>query len=774
MNKSKIPNRNVRRTSFNQRLNCKKEIDYVFNFRLPPRVLLAAAAIIFLLSADFMNSKNNVQAARQTGTSVTAAAQDNPLLSVWAGPYGGIPPFDKVKVEHFKPALEVAMTENLAEIDKIAGNSAAPTFENTIAELERTGSALDRVTTVYYIWNGTMSTPEMRNIEREMGPKLAAFNDKITQNEALFRRIETVYNAREKSNLTPEQKRLAWRYYTNFVRAGAKLGAAEKKRLSEINQQLAGLYTKFGQNLLADETDQFLVLKNESELAGLPQSLRDAAAQTAASKGLKDAWVIANTRSSVDPFLTYSDRRDLREKVWKMFVNRGDNADKNDNNALISEILQLRAERAKLLGFETHAHWRLDNVMAKTPERAMELMEAVWKPAVARVKEEVADMQSLANKEGAKITIEPWDYRYYAEKVRKERYDLDQNEVKQYLQLEKLREGMFWVAGELFNFNFTPITNVPVYHPDVRVWEVTDKTSGKHIGLWYFDPYAREGKRSGAWMNAYRNQERMDKEITTIVSNNSNFVKGKPGEPILISWDDATTLFHEFGHALHGLSSNVTYPSLSGTSVARDYVEFPSQLLEHWLSTPEVLQKFALHYETGKPIPQNLVDRIAKASTFNKGFETVEYLASALVDMKLHLAGSTKIDADKFERETLAELGMPREIVMRHRTPQFGHVFSGDGYSAGYYSYLWSDVLTADAFGAFTEGKGAYDKAVGERLIKNVFSVGNTIDPAEGYRKFRGRDPQIEALMKKRGFPAGSTKNSPNGKTQTKPKNKKR
>ncbi len=457
-----------------------------------------------------------------------------------------------------------------------------------------------------------------------------------------------------------------------------------------------------------------------------------------------------------------------------MFVSRGDNADKNDNNAIITEILQLRAERAKLLGFPTHAHWRLENAMAKTPEKAMQLMEAVWKPAVLRVKEEVADMQKLADNEGAGLKIEPWDYRFYMEKVRKARYDLDQNEVKPYLQLDKLREGMFWVAGELFNFKFTPLTNVPVYHADVRVWEVTDKTSGKHVGLWYFDPYARTGKRSGAWMNSYRSQERMDKPVTTIVSNNSNFVKGKPGEPVLISWDDANTLFHEFGHALHGLSSNVTYPSLAGTSVARDYVEFPSQLLEHWLSTPEVLQRFALHYKTGEPIPQALVDKINKAATFNQGFGTVEYLASALVDMKLHLAGAQKIDADQFERETLAALGMPEEIVMRHRTPQFGHVFSSDGYSAGYYSYLWSDVLTADAFGAFTEGKGAYDKKVGARLTKYIFSVGNTIDPAEAYRAFRGRDPQIKALMIKRGFPADAEKNSSNEKTPTRSKIKKR
>lgn len=682
------------------------------------------------------------------------AAETNPLLLDWTGKYGGVPPFDKVKVSDFKPALEAAMAENLAEIDKIANNPDAPDFENTIAAMERTGGALDRVSTVYGIWAGTMSSPEMRVVEREMGPKFAALGDKINQNEALFKRIETVYNNREKSKLNAEQKRLAWFYYNNFVRAGAKLDTAKKKRLGEINQQLATLYTNFSQHLLSDENDLFLEIKDEKDLAGLPQSLKDAAAQIAVSKNLKGSWVIANTRSSVDPFLTYSDRRDLREKVWKMFVNRGDNGDKNDNNAIITEILQLRVERANLLGFPTHAHWRLENAMAKTPERAMELMEAVWKPAVARVKEEVTDMQALADKEKAGITIEPWDYRYYMEKVRKAKYDLDQNEIKPYLQLEKLREGMFWVAGELFNFKFTPVTNVPVYHADVRVWEVTDKTSGRHIGLWYFDPYARDGKRSGAWMNAYRAQERLDgKEVTTIVSNNSNFVKGKPGEPILISWDDATTLFHEFGHALHGLSSNVTYPSLAGTRVARDYVEFPSQLLEHWLSTPEVLQKFALHYQTGKPIPQELVNKINKASTFNQGFATVEYLASALVDMKLHLAGNQKIDPDKFERETLAELGMPKEIVMRHRTPQFGHVFSGDGYSAGYYSYLWSDVITADAFGAFTEGKGAYDKKVAARLTKYIFSVGNTIDPADAYRQFRGRDPQVSALMKKRGFP---------------------
>jgi peptidyl-dipeptidase Dcp len=715
-----------------------------------PRKYVSMIAVVALGAITFMT--NSTIPVSRAELDVLAPA--NPLLEKWTGPNGGVPPFDKVNVADLKPALEAAMTEALSEIDAIANAKAAPTFKNTIAAMERTGKTLDRVSTIYGIWGGNMSTPEFQKIESEMDQKLAEFSDKITQNAALFKRIETVYNSPKKAKLTAEQKRLTWLQYTNFVRAGARLKAADKARMSQINQQLASLFAKFSQNLLAEENGQYVTLTSEADLAGLSQGLKDAAAAGASRKKVANAvGIISNTRSSVDPFLTYSDRRDLREKVWKMFINRGDNNDAKDNNTLIAEILQLRAERAKLLGFKTHAHWRLENAMAKTPEHAMELMEGVWPAAIARVKEEVADMQALADKEKAGITIEPWDYRYYAEKVRKDRYDLDQNEVKQYLQLDKMREAMFWVAGEVFGFTFSPVTNLPVFHPDVTTFEVKDKKTGKHVGFWYFDTYARDGKRSGAWMNAYRNQERMNGEVTTIVSNNSNFVKGKPGEPLLISWDDATTMFHEFGHALHGLASNVTYPTLSGTNVARDYVEFPSQLLEHWLSTPEVLQKFALHYQTGKAIPQPLVDKIKKADTFNEGFATTEYLSSALVDMKLHLAGDQKIDPDKFERETLAQLGMPKELVMRHRTPQFGHAFSSDGYSAGYYSYLWSDVITADAYGAFVEGKGPYDKAVGQRLVKFVFSVGNTMDPAEAYRKFRGRDPKVEALMKKRGFP---------------------
>jgi peptidyl-dipeptidase Dcp len=691
-------------------------------------------------------------AALAGSAALAAEATVNPLLAPWTGPYGGLPPFDKVKVEHFQPALEAAMAEQLAEVDNIANDPAPPTFENTLAALERSGRTLDRAGTIFGIYSGTMSTPDFQKVEEEMAPRLAAFADQITQNEKLFKRIAEVYEARERTGLTSEQKRLAWLDYTNFVRAGARLDPAAKKRLSEINQRLAALYTKFSQNLLADEGDYALFLDKESDLAGLPDSLRSAAAAAAEQRGQPGKWAVLNTRSSMEPFLTYSDRRDLREKVWRTYYSRGDHGDAHDNNAIITEILKLRAERAKLLGYQTHAHWRLENSMAGTPERALQLMEAVWKPAVARVREEVADMQAIADKEGANIKIEPWDYRYYAEKVRKAKYDLDENEVKPYLQLEKLREGMFWVAGQLFGLTFSPAEGVPVYQPDMRVYKVSDP-SGKLVGLWYFDPYARPGKQSGAWMNAYRNQERFAGEITTIVSNNTNFVKVKPGEPILISWDDASALFHEFGHALHGLNSNVSYPSLSGTNVARDYVEFPSQLLEHWLSTPEVLNRFALHYQTGQPIPAALVQKIAKASTFNQGFLTVEYLASALVDMKLHLAGGQTIDPDAFERDTLKALGMPSEIVMRHRTPQFGHVFSGDGYSAGYYSYLWSDTLSADAWEAFTEAGGPYDKAVAKRLRDDVFSAGNTVDPAEAYRAFRGRDPGIAALMRKRGFP---------------------
>ncbi len=708
------------------------------------------ARLFLLFLAAILIFMTNPQNSKTAAAPETAVA--NPLTAKWTGSYGGIPPFDKVKISDFKPALDAAMAENLAEIDAIASNKAAPTFENTMVTLEKSGDTFNRVKTIFDIWGTSVNTADFQPVQAEMQPKLAAHYDKITQNTALFKRIEAVYNSPAKKKLNAEQQRLAQVTYENYVHAGAALDAAKKSRLAEVNQQLAAVYTKFNQNLQGEESGPYVLIENKSDLAGLPQSLVDAAAETAKAKG-KTGWLIRNTRSSTDPFLTYADNRELREKVWKMFVSRGDNGDARDNNETIKQILALRAERAHLFGLSTHAHWIVSQKMAKTPENAMNLMLKIWPAAIARVHEEVADMQTLANKQGAKIKIEPWDYRYYMEKVRKEKYDLDQNEVKPYLQLDKMREAMMWVAGELFNFNFKKLDGIPTFNADMVVYEVTNKTTGKHVGLWYFDPYARDGKDSGAWMNQYRNQSRVGSDITTIVSNNANFVKGKPGEPVLISWDDATTMFHEFGHALHGLSSNVTYPTLSGTAVATDYVEFPSQLLEHWVATPEVLNKFAVHYKTGKPMPKELIEKIKKASTFNKGFETTELLASALMDMKIHLAGDAKIDPKQFEKDELTKLGMPREIVMRHRLTQFRHIFGSDDYSAGYYSYLWSDVLKADAYTAFTEAGGPYDKKVAERLRKYVFTVGNTIDPEVGFRMFRGRDPKVDALMIERGFP---------------------
>ncbi len=690
-----------------------------------------------------------------TPASVAApTAITNPLLAPWSGPFGGVPPLDHVQVADFKPALEAAMAEYLSEVDAIANDRSAPNFENTIAALERAGRTLNRVRTLYDIYSNTLSTPEFQAVENEMAPKLAEFNDKIVQNEKLFARIAAVYDARERSNLTSEQQRLVWLDYSNFVHAGAKLDKAAKARMVEINSKLAGLFANFNQNIMADESGHVLFLENEGDLAGLPDSVKASAAAAAEARGKKGQWAIVNTRSSMEPFLTYSDRRDLREKVWRTFYNRGNNGDEHDTKALITQVLQLRAERARLLGFPSHSHWRLEQSMAKTPEATLKLMEEVWKPAVARVHEEVADMQALADQQGAGITIEGWDYRYYAEKVRKAKFDLDQNAITPHLQLDKMRDALFYTAEHLFGLKFRPLSGIPLLVPDEQVYEVVD-AAGKHVGLWYFDPYARTGKRSGAWMNAYRSQERFEKPITTIVSNNTNFVKGKPGEPVLISWDDATTLFHEFGHALHGLLSNVTYPSLSGTSVFSDYVEFPSQVLEHWLETPEVLNTFALHYQTGKPMPRELLEKIDKASTFNQGFATVEYLSAALVDMKLHLTATPDkpIDPAAFERDTLAALGMPKEIVMRHRTTQFLHLFADDGYAAGYYSYLWSDTLAADAWEAFVEAHSPWDPTTAKKLRDHVFSVGNTIDPAEGYRGFRGRGPGTAALMRKRGFP---------------------
>jgi peptidyl-dipeptidase Dcp len=680
------------------------------------------------------------------------AAARNPLLDEWRGPHGGVPLFDQVRVADIKPALLTAMDLGRAEYAAIAASSEAPNFENTVAVYENSGRAFDRVETVYDIYTSTMNDAEMKKIEAEVEPVIAAYRDEIIQNEGLFKRIKAVYDARTTSNLTPEQQRVTDVIYTRFVRRGAALDAAGKARAKEINQRLAALYTTFSQNVLSDEENYTLVLESEADLAGLSESQRAGAAAAAKEKNLAGKWVITNTRSSMDPFLTFSTRRDLREKGWRMWTMRGDNGDAHDNKATMREILMLRAERAKLLGYPTHAHWVTADNMAKTPEAAMNLMMKVWKAAAARAREEVADMQKIADQEGAKIKIEPWDYRFYAEKVRKAKYDLDQNEVKAYLKLESVRDGMFWAAGQLFGYEFKPVTGVPLYQPDTSVYEVT--RDGEHVSLWYFDPYARTGKRSGAWMNAYRSQERFKEDITPIVSNNSNFVKADAGLPVLISWDDADTMFHEFGHAVHGLSSNVNYPTLAGTKVKRDFVEFPSQIYEHWLPTQEVLNKFLLHYETGKPMPAELVAKIEKAKNFNQGFATVEYLAAAIYDMKIHLAASPDkaIDPEKFERDTMKEIGCPKEIVMRHRPTQFGHIFSGDGYSAGYYNYIWADTLTADAWEAFDEAGNPWDKATAKRLMDTILSVGNTVPADVAFRNFRGRDVNTDALMRDRGF----------------------
>ena len=678
-----------------------------------------------------------------------AAAYHNPMLAAWTGPYGGYPRFDLVKVADFKAALEEAIALNRRQIQAIADNPAPPTFKNTIEALELSGQPLARAQTIYSIWSSNLSTPDFQKVQDEMDPKLAAFSDEIVQNTRLFARIEAVYKSPELKKLSPEQQRLAWLYWNNSVRAGARLDPKAKARVAQINQRLATLFAKFGQNLQADEAGWITYLKAD-DLAGLPTGLKDAAAAAAEAHGHKGEWAITNTRSSMDPFLTYSDKRDLREKVWRNYYSRGDHHDEHDNSAIITEILKLRFERANLIGYPTFAHWKLGDKMVKTPEEAMTLMLKVWPSAVARVHQEVADMQAVADKEGAGIKIAPWDYRYYAEKVRKAKYDLDNGQVKTYLQLDKIRDAVFWEAGQLYGFTFTPEHGVPVFNPDMTVYEV--KKDGRHVGLWYLDPYAREGKNSGAWEQGYRPQSRFLGGQTPIVSNNTNFVKAAPGQPILISWDDAITIFHEFGHALHDLNSAVTYPSQAGTAVATDFVEFPSQLNENWLSTPEILGKFAVNAK-GEPIPPELVAKIRKAATFNQGFTVTEFMASAIYDMKIHLAGGATIDPDKFEKETLGALGLPDEIVMRHRPTQFAHIFSSDGYAAGYYSYLQSEVLDHDAFEAFLEHGGPYDKAMAKRYHDDIVSVGNTIDAAQAYRNFRGRDAKIDGYLRAKGFP---------------------
>jgi peptidyl-dipeptidase Dcp len=699
---------------------------------------------LFLIGLSFSCNNENTK-------TTDSMKNENPLLSEWIGENGGFPPFDIIKVEYFKPAIELGMQQQMEDIENIINNPEQPTFENTIVKLEKSGDLLTNILPIYWVWSLNMSDSTFQQLEQEMNPLLTQMRDKIMQNRILFDRVESVKKSDSFQELNSEQQRLVNLMYADFVKLGVKLDSVSKARVTEINQELSVLFSKFNQNLLGDETSQYIVLENESQIKGLPDAFTTSLEKVAKEKN-EGKWIVSNTRSFVDPYLTYAQCRETRQKVWKAFVKRGDNENSNNNNSIVKQIVALRHERAKLLGYETHAHLQLDNKMAGDPYTAMKLMTDVWQFANKRVAEEVADMQNVVNKEGGDFKIAPWDYHFYSEKVRKEKYDIDQNEVKEYLQLEKLKEAMFWVSGRLFDISFERKNHIPVFHQDVEVWEVINSKTNKHIGYWYFDPYARNGKRSGAWMMSYRDQSRIDRDVYSMVSNNSNFVKPNDGEPVLLSWDDAVTLFHEFGHALHGLCSDVTYPYLSGTSVVRDYVEFPSQVFERWLAVPEVLSKFALHHKTCEPMPLELIEKIKSASTFKQGFKTAEYLASGIVDMKLHLEYKPDFSPAEFEKRILSEINMPNQLVMRHRLPQFSHLFSSDSYSAGYYSYLWSDVIATDAFAAFEEENNYFHKPTANKLMKYVFSAGNKRDPAEAYIQFRGRTPDAKALMINRGF----------------------
>ena len=689
----------------------------------------------------------------QTAPTVTTAAA-NPVLADWTGPYGGVPPFDKANPENTKAAILAAIDMQRAEIKAIGADKRPATFATVIEPLERAGRPLDRASSVAGLYTSNLNSPPWQALDRELSPVLSAAYDEITFDKPLFARVKALYDGRATAGLTPEQLRLVERTYEGFVRQGANLDDAQKATLAKYNQDLATAFSDFGNKVLADE-DTWIVLDTPAALAGLPASMVASMKAAAEARKLPGKWLVVNTRSSVDPFLTYSSDRALREKVWRAFKNRGDNGDANDTNATIAKIVKLRADRAKLLGFKTHADYRMADTMAMDPAKAMDLMLRVWKPAVQRVREEVADMQAIAEKDGTKLTIEPWDYLYYAEKVRKAKYDFDQNQLKPYFELNRMIDASYYMAERLYGLSFKEVTaskTVPLFEPGVRVFEVRDKASGdKVIGLFYRDDFARQYKRSGAWMTTYRAPRLFDGPVVTLASNNNNFVKGAPGEPVLISLDDARTLFHEFGHGIHYLVSQNRYPSLLNTP--RDYVEFPSQVHENWVLTRDVLDKYARHYQTGEALPQALLDKAVKAKSFNQGYATVEAVSAAIVDMKLHTLPDGVVDTDKFERDTLTEIGAPREVAMRHRLPQFNHLFTSDGYSAGYYSYLWSDVMASDSWAAFQESGDVWSPALAAKFKDIILSQGNRLDRADAYRAWRGRDPDVNALLKNRGFP---------------------
>jgi peptidyl-dipeptidase Dcp len=714
-----------------------------------PLLIATTALALIGCEAGQSSSTDSDGATAQSESAGAADVSENTILQTWTGPYDGVPPWDTVKVSDFPQAFQATMDKVQAEVNAIRDNPEPPTFENFTEPMELAGSDASELFSIWGVHASNLSTPEVRKIQGEWLPKVSAFFNQLTLDPKLLEKTKAVYDNRANANLDADQLRLVERNYEELVRNGALLEGADKEKLIALNTELSKQFNAFSNKVLADE-ETYIYLTDEADLAGLPDSFIASLAAAAEAKG-KEGWALKNTRSVMQPFLQNSTRRDLRERVFNAYVNRGDNGDANDTNATIAKILDIRAERAKLLGFKSHAHYRMADTMAKEPETAMDLMMQVWPAAVARVKEEVADMQAVADAEGADITIAPWDYRFYAEKVRKAKYDLDAAEIKPYFKLDNMVDAMFDAAGKLYGMTFEENTgSVPVFDPEVRTFEV--KRGDKLIGLFYLDNYAREGKRSGAWATTYRSQSSLSGKNRYVLSaNNNNFVKGGEGEPTLISLDDATTLFHEFGHALHALNYDIKYPGLGGTP--RDFVEYPSQVNENWLLTRYVLDTYAKHAETGQPMPQALVDKINKSKTFNEGFSTVEYLASAIVDMKMHNRDKPVTDADAFERETLTEIGMPKEIVMRHRLPHFNHLFASDAYSAGYYSYLWSETMDADTWAAFEEAGSPWDKTTAERFRSIILSTGNETDRKAAYREFRGRDPEVKYILQKRGFP---------------------
>jgi peptidyl-dipeptidase Dcp len=672
----------------------------------------------------------------------------NPFFETWTTPFG-LPPFEHIAPEHFAPAFEAGLEAHRKDIAAIASDAAPANFANTIEAMERSGALLRKVGRVFWNLASADTNEALQAIEREMSPKLAAHYAAIYMNADLFRRVDAVNTGGE--TLNEEQTRVLTLVHKDFVRSGAKLDEAQKARLAAIVERLAALSTQFGQNVLKDEAD-FVLELGEGDVGGLSESLKASAARTAKDRGLSCAYAITLSRSHVEPFLESSTRRDLRETLFNAFTARGARGGATDNHAIIEEIVALRAERAHLLGYETYAHFKLDNTMAKTPENVRELLDNVWVKGRARALRELAEMQEIADEAGANFKLAAHDWRFYAERLREKKFAVDDTDAKNYFRLDEVRKAAFDVAGKLFGLTFEEVGGLHLYHPDVRAFEAKD-AAGKHVALFLADDFARSSKRSGAWMSAYRTQEKLDGDVRPIIVNVLNVAKPGAGEAALLSLDEARTLFHEFGHALHGMLSDVTYSRIAGTSVSSDFVELPSQLYEHWLTQPQVLRAFARHAKTGETMPEDLLQRILAMRTFNQGFATVEYCSSAYVDLDFHaLKHPAKADAKAFTADRLKAIGMPAEIAMRHATPHFSHVFSGEGYAAGYYSYLWSEVLDADAFEAFAETGDIFNKSVAQRLRDYIYAAGGRREPDDAYIAFRGRLPNADALLKKRGL----------------------